>query len=522
MGRERIFLKPTYPINEGNDSQFGHGILSQVFKMQSLLEEYQTSLTALEIEKADNQQEINKFDKRLKAKSENEGKLTLSFHLCIKKNVFFLNDVELLERYKEDIWNLELNNQELTQKLNELAQELSRSNLDCTRLARERSNLSQELDGLKAVQHSWEQKLKNADEVHEQETIVLKKSLHVTKIEKETLSKQIQDLVAQHAAVATKTSLRHIDSETNFSETQNTFTSAMPSHIKNAVAGNTHSRHSRDIAMDALKISLDQAHGIIQTMQEKIDIERQERIEVNKLLREAQETIESFNTQSVYSHCKQLTHHRPNAAQGKSLSDELVGSADNFKTLLSRDILPFAIDQHEGSPKMHVELTYVDLPSLSNLDMRTSFCSSIKSEQDNDYNPDIKLAMKNNYGSLLTKPESYFYKSSRRGLPEEKNISSSALFASTAVDSILNSKLELFPEVRKRNSNDDGSVTALTRTMIGDWMWKYTRKVVGSGISENRHRRFFWIHPYTQTLYWSSQEPGSSTGHASTKSGKKI
>ncbi|KAI7851884.1 meiotic cell cortex C-terminal pleckstrin homology-domain-containing protein [Circinella umbellata] len=51
-------------------------------------------------------------------------------------------------------------------------------------------------------------------------------------------------------------------------------------------------------------------------------------------------------------------------------------------------------------------------------------------------------------------------------------------------------------------------VPAVTRTMIGDWMYKYTRKVVGSGISEKKHKRFFWIHPYTRTLYWGSQEPG--------------
>lgn len=68
-----MLLKPAHHLNDDTDSKFGHGILNQVYKMQSLLEEYQNSLTALEIEKADNQQEINKLEKRLKAKSENEG-----------------------------------------------------------------------------------------------------------------------------------------------------------------------------------------------------------------------------------------------------------------------------------------------------------------------------------------------------------------------------------------------------------------------------------------------------------------
>lgn len=51
----------------------GHGLLSEVLKMQGLLEEYQHALTALEIEKADKQQEINKLDRLLKGKGQTEG-----------------------------------------------------------------------------------------------------------------------------------------------------------------------------------------------------------------------------------------------------------------------------------------------------------------------------------------------------------------------------------------------------------------------------------------------------------------
>lgn len=60
-------------------------------------------------------------------------------------------------------------------------------------------------------------------------------------------------------------------------------------------------------------------------------------------------------------------------------------------------------------------------------------------------------------------------------------------------------------------------VSNITQTMIGGWMYKNTRKAVGSGFSDNRHRRFFWIHPYSRTLYWSMKEPGSN-GEAKAKS----
>jgi hypothetical protein len=46
--------------------------------------------------------------------------------------------------------------------------------------------------------------------------------------------------------------------------------------------------------------------------------------------------------------------------------------------------------------------------------------------------------------------------------------------------------------------------------MIGEFLYKYTRKTIGKGHGQTRHKRFFWVHPYTKTLYWSSADPGSS------------
>lgn len=57
-------------------------------------------------------------------------------------------------------------------------------------------------------------------------------------------------------------------------------------------------------------------------------------------------------------------------------------------------------------------------------------------------------------------------------------------------------------------NTDPRMIQAITQTMIGEFLWKYTRKAGRSGEhSENRHKRFFWIHPYTRTLYWSQQDP---------------
>ena len=70
-------------------------------------------------------------------------------------------------------------------------------------------------------------------------------------------------------------------------------------------------------------------------------------------------------------------------------------------------------------------------------------------------------------------------------------------------------------------TTDPAIIHAITQTMIGEFLYKYTRRVVGKGHGEKRHKRFFWVHPYTKTLYWSSADPGSSSvSESSAKSGE--
>ncbi|TAQ88477.1 hypothetical protein B7494_g3180 [Chlorociboria aeruginascens] len=66
------------------------------------------------------------------------------------------------------------------------------------------------------------------------------------------------------------------------------------------------------------------------------------------------------------------------------------------------------------------------------------------------------------------------------------------------------------------SGTDPRMINAITQTMIGEYLWKYTRKAGRGGLSENRHRRYFWVHPYTRTLYWSDRDP-SQAGRAELK-----
>ncbi|KAK2875150.1 hypothetical protein FQN49_001734 [Arthroderma sp. PD_2] len=58
---------------------------------------------------------------------------------------------------------------------------------------------------------------------------------------------------------------------------------------------------------------------------------------------------------------------------------------------------------------------------------------------------------------------------------------------------------------------DPRMIQAITQTMIGEFLWKYTRKAGRPDFSQTRHRRYFWVHPFTRTLYWSTQSPQTAS-----------
>ena len=63
------------------------------------------------------------------------------------------------------------------------------------------------------------------------------------------------------------------------------------------------------------------------------------------------------------------------------------------------------------------------------------------------------------------------------------------------------------PHFEAGPGTDPRMIQAITQTMIGEYLWKYTRKAGRTDMSTTRHRRYFWVHPYTKTLYWSDQDP---------------
>ncbi|KAL2812586.1 anucleate primary sterigmata protein A [Aspergillus granulosus] len=109
-------------------------------------------------------------------------------------------------------------------------------------------------------------------------------------------------------------------------------------------------------------------------------------------------------------------------------------------------------------------------------------------------------------GTVKTNPS----RTSMRRESQMSRRSSVSSFASEIEERFNMQPNQAFPPQGYGMGTDPRMIQAITQTMIGEFLWKYTRRAVSGEISNTRHRRYFWVHPYTRTLYWSEQDPQSA------------
>jgi hypothetical protein len=99
-----------------------------------------------------------------------------------------------------------------------------------------------------------------------------------------------------------------------------------------------------------------------------------------------------------------------------------------------------------------------------------------------------------------------------------QSVSSLSSFASDC-DTRFNAASTLEPGQNiQEDALDLATMNAVKRTMIGMSLYKYMRRPGWQGLSDKRHQRFFWLNPYTQTLYWSAFNPVNAPENAVIKS----
>ncbi|KAK4509309.1 uncharacterized protein ATC70_007659 [Mucor velutinosus] len=382
-------------------TEIGQGLLSEVRRMQSILQERQETLIHLEHERTDNQQRIADLVKQLRFKSETE------------------------ERLKEDIWNLELTKQDLSHQIRQLSASIHKTHMEQVRRERQKNLALQELELLKAAQLKWQEKMTKTQNDNEAKLATLHKSLLKLKREKEATSLQPEQLQRQTDAHLTKED------------------ATMNLHCK-----------SSEKELQALQASLAEAHHVMESLQLDLENEKQKKSEVEALLRESQETIEQMQQQKANINA--------DAAEQWCQQDSAASVHTN------------------ASPVSAVTSLEEELLSVERRQTETEELQR--------------------YGSMLMNNHESYYHSET---PQEQD---------TPVHPLT------IPNHLGHMEGFENVLPFVMHTMIGEWLLKYTRFKVKSGISDNAHKRFFWLHPYTRTLYWSQQEPGVQGGEYKAKS----
>ncbi|ORZ00920.1 meiotic cell cortex C-terminal pleckstrin homology-domain-containing protein [Syncephalastrum racemosum] len=534
-------------------SEIGQSLLSEIRKLQAHVQRHESKVAALELENIEKQRQVDSVFKQLRQKNEVEGRATAQ-----KGTVRILTPWP--EKLKEQVWNLELVKQEQEQAVEDLVAQLARTK-------REAANAQDEK--IQAVTVMYQAAMDTLRQEHENRVTELRKTIQSLKREKNALQHQKPQQKPSTPFLDIGNGPKELqvqgknktDEQQHHSYATQKSACAIPQSI--AIIDRTVTRQQPnalwklELENQTLQASLEHAQQTVRTLQENLDSERLKRDETRTLLREAQEIIEGFSNQShdppscglgteeLEAEEQDEERHggvklRSMISTNRSLGEELLlassatGMPDEDNNDEKTDdeneeeehIMKKqddALHEREWIFEQQTPITNIE-PSKENLspmptmlmvepfkssESHSSFLGASAAYQSNSQQSHGKTAHD------ADDDETY-----KLGAETISPVRANAFDFDPA---FMGDKQPPFDFDRSALSFNSGTtcnlVPAVTRTMIGDWMYKYTRKAVGSGISQRRHRRFFWIHPYTQTLYWAPQEPGAAgTGGSQTKS----
>jgi chromosome segregation ATPase len=409
-------------------TEIGQGLLSEVRRMQSILQERQDTLIRLEHEKQENQHRIDDLVKQLRFKNETE------------------------ERLKEDIWNLELTKQDLSHQIRQLSQTISKSHMDQVRRERQENLVHQELELMKTAQIKWQDVINKTQSEYEAKLATLNQSLIKMKREKDIIALQLEEL---------SDSIEQAKKKDTVLEMQK------PSAEE----------------IKTLQLSLAQAHGMIEALKVDLETEKQKKNVVDALLKESQETIEQMQKTNSSSATESEEHaaawHQDTA--DSTIRSSIAVSVDESSTATATSSI------HTSPQSLEEEIT-----NVIHQEQNSQECSIDR------------------FGSSMLMKESC-----------STNLSSASgtQYANEEDDQLEQPLHPLVLPLTHLNGFEK-VLPFIMHTMIGEWLYKYTRYHIGNGISNKSHQRFFWLHPYTKTLYWSEKQPGVQGGEYKAKSGK--
>ncbi|CEI85619.1 hypothetical protein RMCBS344292_00078 [Rhizopus microsporus] len=261
-------------------TEIGQGLLIEVRKLQSIIQEKEEIIKQLEAAKRENERHHETAQRHLKQREEIE------------------------ERLKEENWNLEVANQELRTHLLESNQTIAKHNAEYARLVKQIKNQSEQIDIMKAQEEKNTSLIEAMKARHEQETHQLRKHAANAQRENAQIQKQIEALNTELKICKAKLAIKMATASARSEEPSESSEAAADKNDQDSdhsvkdvhptSSTSTTTNRSQQLETETLKQSLAHAHRIISNLRSTAHKEKLEKFELKKMLSDSQETIEQL------------------------------------------------------------------------------------------------------------------------------------------------------------------------------------------------------------------------------------
>jgi hypothetical protein len=208
----------------------------------------------------------------------------------------------LVEKLKEETWNLELAKQELVISVTELQSNLSKANAEQSKLATQVNEAQSEIEQLRDIQEKLTNKINDTKQCLELEKkdhakridaltteLVLAKSESRIGIGKHALSSENESSSRRTGPTGEQTDSDHTQSTLAVKNDTSSTSTSVPASPKESPAA-----RNQAMEVETLKTSLAHALRMVSNFRSNFYREKTEKLEFKKLLAESQETIEQL------------------------------------------------------------------------------------------------------------------------------------------------------------------------------------------------------------------------------------
>ncbi|CAJ0847524.1 3035_t:CDS:2 [Entrophospora sp. SA101] len=436
-------------------TEIGQGLLLEVRRLQGELHENLEKIKDLETNKAELERTIEALNKLLRNSKESEGREKAKYeYLKIEKALATATDVIEQLKDKQDKLSEALDNSKSRHE-----KDMANNRRHVAALKREKSDLTKNLDELQT-------QLDN---------------LLATK----NLRKRGQD-------VATS-----VDGETDSSDPLNSGAAGVSPTSSSTLPGS-------NLGKDDVMKALDTANRMICGLRANLQKEKSEKYELKKLLADNQEQIEILQYESEFQERSTST----STISRKEFKSVEVQTEDKSAGISGTEFRSVEVQTEEVSSSLEDNNTS---SIINNKDLEAPLQNSLNT-------PSTSKDFEQQAG--LSKISKYIDGKNLEGLNDSVSTNSSRTSTDQIIRQIDSSNVDSGSgvgggQIMDSNYNNETTTTdpdiirLITRTMVGDDLWKYYKPNFGGGILEKRHKRFFWVHPYSKILYWSVKNPAT-------------